>query len=311
LEAEMREANEKYLCLLGAVALVFALPLAGAEAQGNPEGGDVAPPMQGGGQYGGSVQGDMQGQGAWQPPPGPMPQPMPQPMPGQPMADGSMPPDDGMGQAQPPASDSDHAAVVGRFGIGFFGVQSVPIMGCDTSAMLCTALADNSLSAPTIGIRYWLDEGLGIEAALGLNISSAEIGVLQTGAFALALHGGVPLALAHSGHFVFQVVPQINFGIASGSYEVPGTTADVSGMLIEAGAKAGAEIHFGFIDIPQLSLQGTVGLLVRHESRSVDTTTALPPATTTAEQSETFFGTGVDGEPWDIFTGSITAVYYF
>jgi hypothetical protein len=33
--------------------------------------------------------------------------------------------------------------------------------------------------------------------------------------------------------------------------------------------------------------------------------------TTTAEQSSTFFGTGVDGEPWDIFTGAIAAVYYF
>jgi len=102
--------------------------------------------------------------------------------------------------------------------------------------------------------------------------------------------------------------------VASGSFEIPGTTADTSGMLIEAGAKAGAEIHFGFIDIPELSLQGSVGLLVRHESRSVDTTVAVaaaPPTTATVEQSSTFFGTGVDGEPWDVFTGSIAAIYYF
>jgi hypothetical protein len=240
-------------------------------------------------------------------------------MPGQPMPDGTMPPPDGSmlppdGSMPPEAaspSESDHAAVVGHFGVGFFGVQTVPVMGCDTGAVLCAAVGDATVSAPTIGARYWLSEGLGIEAALGLNVTSSEAGALQTSAFGFALHGGVPLALAHSGHFVFQVVPQINFGIASGSYEVPGTTSDVSGLLIEAGAKAGAEIHFGFIDIPQLSLQGTVGLMVRHESRSADTTAGTPAVTATVEQSQTLFGTTVDDEPWDIFIGSITAVYYF
>jgi hypothetical protein len=305
----MRKSSESLLSVLGATALLWSGLAASLHAQPDPESGDVVPAAQAQGQYGGSVQGGVQPEGSWQPPAGQMQPPMQQPM--QPMPDGSMPPPDAGYQESAPVSDSDHAAVVGRFGVGFFGVLAVPIMACDTAAALCAALGNGSAPAPSIGLRYWLSEGMGIEAALGLNITSSEAGVLQTGAFALAVHGGVPLALAHSGHFVFQIVPQLNFGIASGSYEVPGTTADVSGLLIEAGAKAGAEIHFGFIDLPQLSLQGTVGLMVRHESRSVDTTTALPMATTTAEQSQTFFGTGVDGEPWDIFTGAIAAVYYF
>jgi hypothetical protein len=42
----------------------------------------------------------------------------------------------------------------------------------------------------------------------------------------------------------------------------------------------------------------------------VDTISGTLPVVT-AEQSQTVFGTTVDDEPWDIFTGSIAAVYYF
>jgi hypothetical protein len=263
---------------------------------------------------GGQVTAGAQPEGSWQPPMGQIPPQGPvMGPPGAPYPDPSLgPPPQGDPMAAPAAAsgDSDHAGVVGRFGVGFFGVLAVPVMGCDPMMPLCAALGNGSVSAPTIGMRYWLNDSLGIEAALGLNVTSGEFGTIATSAFAVALHGGVPLALAYSGHFVFEVVPQLNFGIASGSHEIVGTVADVSGLLIEAGAKAGAEIHFGFIDIPQLSLQGTVGILVRHESRSAETVvgTAAPIV---AEQSQTFFGTGVDGDPWDIFTGSIAAVYYF
>jgi hypothetical protein len=211
----------------------------------------------------------------------------------------------------PPPGSSDHAGVNGTLGVGFFGVLSLPIIRCEPVVPACTPLSDLA-PAPTIGARYWLSETLGIEAALGLNITSGANGNVDNSVLGFALHGGVPLALAHSGHFVFEIVPQLNFGVASGSYDVGGAggiSNDVSGLLIEAGAKVGGEIHFGFIDIPQLSLQGTVGLMVRHESRSLETIMGSLP-TTMVEQSETRVATGVDGEPWDVFTGTITAIYY-
>jgi hypothetical protein len=208
----------------------------------------------------------------------------------------------------PPPGGSDHAAFVGSFGVGFFGVMTLPIIRCEPVVPACTPLSDLA-PAPTIGVRYWLGETLGIEAALGLNVTNGANGNVDNSLLGFALHGGVPLALAHTGHFVFEIVPQLNFGVASGSYETTGVTNDVSGLLIEAGAKVGGEVHFGFIDIPQLSLQGTVGLMVRHESRSLETIMGTFPATT-VEQSETRIATGVDGEPWDVFTGTITAIYY-
>jgi hypothetical protein len=83
------------------------------------------------------------------------------------------------------------------------------------------------------------------------------------------------------------------------------TTTDLSGLLLEIGARAGAEIHFGFMDLPNLSLQGTVGLVVRHESRTV-----TPPGGMDFSVGSTVLQTTVGNEPWDIFTGNITAIYY-
>src|SRR4029078_2644014 len=99
---------------------------------------------------------------------------------------------------------------------------------------------------------------------------------------------------------------------AADSFERPGVApaTDVSGFLIELGAKVGAEIHFGFIDLPQLSLQGTLGLMIRHESRSADVPMGAN-MTTSVDASTTDISTGVDDAPWRIFVGSLSAIYYF
>jgi hypothetical protein len=204
-----------------------------------------------------------------------------------------------------------HSMVVGHFGVGFFGVMELPIMGCGDGFPPCALDGGANLPAPTIGARYWLSDLLGIEAGLGLHYRSTSAGA-DTSAFGLGLHGGVPLALAHSGNFVFEVVPQLNIGFATGSFDPPGMGAktDVSGFLLELGAKVGAEIHFGFIDLPQLALQGTLGLMIRHESRSADVP-AGGGGTMSVDASATDISTGVDGAPWAIFTGALTAIYYF
>jgi hypothetical protein len=291
----------------GASGLALWFVAATAGAQMNPELGDMGDPAgapMGGPPMGGPppMQGGAQMQGGWGAPP-----------PAAPAAPEFEAPE----EPAVPGSD-DHAAVAGHFGVGFFGVMSIPVMGCSNDPA-CMLVTDQEVSAPTVGLRYWLDEGMAIEGALGLGIASnslettvggtaTTIPVESTTAF--ALHGGVPIALAHSGHFVFEIVPQLNFGIAMGSLEdtmTPGNTWDLSGMLIEIGGRVGAEVHFGFIDIPQLALQGTLGLGLRLESRSAEQTASM----TTNDAGTTSIGTSVGDEPWDIFTGGITAIYYF
>jgi hypothetical protein len=176
---------------------------------------------------------------------------------------------------------------------------------------------DETVSAPTLGVRYWLQDWLGIEAALGIGIESSgttledDDGSATTNGpslFALALHGAVPLVFAASHHFAFEVIPELNIGFATGGIddESPANNdVDVSGVLLEIGARVGAEIQFGFIDIPQLALQATVGLHLRYEGRS--------QSVGDTDTSNHFFrfGTSIQGEPWDIFQGNISAIYYF
>lgn len=209
--------------------------------------------------------------------------------------------------------DTDHGSVVGHFGVGFFGVVNVPVAGFGMNV----DLPDGSVSAPTLGARYWMQDWLGIEAALGLGIESSDTTIDDGGDtattngpsfFALALHGAVPLVFAASKHFAFEVIPELNIGFATGGVDdesQANNDRDLSGFLLELGARVGAEIQFGFIDIPQLALQATVGLHLRYEGRSQ----SLGDTDTSNHQFR--FGTTMQGEPWDIFQETITAIYYF
>ncbi|MDD9938774.1 MAG: hypothetical protein OXT09_34510, partial [Myxococcales bacterium] len=282
---------------------------ASAQAQVNPELGDVG--ASGGAELGGSAEAAGSAEGGWTPPPAPS---------------AAAPAEVDSVDAPPSPGGSDHASVVGALGIGFFGVMDIPILGCNANSA-CPVPSAGSVSAPTIGARYWLDEAFAVQAGLGLAIDSASFeetggpagpvpidangdgaGDIDPSILAFAIHGGVPLVLAHSGHFAFEVVPFLNLGIASGTIEpAMGPQTSLSGFLLELGGRVGAEIHFGFIDIPQLALMGSLGLSVRLESRSGE----LDGAPTKIEQSSTRIGTDVGDDPWDIFTGGITAIYYF
>jgi hypothetical protein len=85
-----------------------------------------------------------------------------------------------------------------------------------------------------------------------------------------------------------------------------------SGLHFDIGARAGAEIHFGFMGIPQLSLQGTVGLAFAMDKGSTtDSTTAAPFGDVETSHSRTSLQTSAGTNPWAIFTNGIAAFYYF
>ena len=241
---------------------------------------------------------------------------------------------------------TDHARMVGRFAVGFFGTRGVDIglgdwssAGCGISTNGAPAIpcfpaktGSTKVDAPVIGVRYWLNERLGIDAGIGIGIQSGSVdsyvantpatnGPLKysqdkTSLTAFVFHGGVPLALASAKHFTFEVIPELNVGFASGTVKdqyppVPGgaipTRADLklSGFLLDIGARAGGELHFGFIGVPELSVVGTVGLSLSTRSQSVAV------GGNTAKNSDTTFGTSVQATPFAIFTNNISAFYYF
>lgn len=206
---------------------------------------------------------------------------------------------------------TDHSLVVGHLGVGHFGILSIPY------ATSLEADGTGQLSAPTIGARYWLDERMAIEGALGIGYDSGSV-TTKTGnmstettepsIFGLALHAGLPLVFATSSHFAFELIPELNFGFATGGTELPGgADVDLSGIMLQLGARVGAEIQFGFIDIPQLALQATVGLHMTYSGVSASN----DMANTSISRSDFTFGTTLQNTPWDIFRGNVAAIYYF
>ena len=185
----------------------------------------------------------------------------------------------------PAVGATDHGGVVGRFGVGFMGTRG-----------LALGAAGATVEAPVIGLRYWLDERMGIDAGLGLRFSGGSDPIPSYN-IAIA-HFGVPFALAGSKHFSFQVVPEANLGYGTTHAGGGPTTKD---FHFDLGARAGAEIQFGFIGIPELALQGGIGVGLNYDHFS----------TAGAGSHTLAFGTSVGDTPWQIFTGNIAALYYF
>lgn len=209
--------------------------------------------------------------------------------------------------AQPSDADevTDHSLAVGHFGVGYFGEFDVPVTSKATMVPL-----------QQVGVRYWLAERLAIDASLGLGISGGSnsgtsgTSVDKAGVFGLGLAGGIPVAFAVGKHYTFYVEPLARFGyVSQSSKDSGGNDTSGSGYRLVAGAAAGAEVAFGFIGIPQLSLNALVGLDIDIQGGSDKVPSAM------GSQSESFnsryFGTTVGNAPWDIFRTSVAAIYYF
>lgn len=207
---------------------------------------------------------------------------------------------------------SDHEKVVGHVAVGYMGLTSVPLAaGGGIPA---------SVNAPVIGVRYWLAEKIGLDLGLGLGFTTGSTetvaGATTTvtdapGVFGAAIHGGVPLVFAHQKHYKFLIIPELNIGIASATRSQGPNQPDVShsGFLFNAGARIGSEIHFGFIGVPQLALQASVGLFLAHQSTKQSA--EANGVTNSASSSSFGLGTSVQSDPWALFANNISALYYF
>lgn len=200
--------------------------------------------------------------------------------------------------AAPAAGGTDHSLMVGRMGFGYLGRATVTV-GMPG--------ATSDVAAPIVGVRYWMNPGMGLDLGVGLGIQGgSNDGGDPPSLWAVALHGGVPLALGGGRFYTFEIVPEANIGFGGGSQSVQGVDVTNHGFALDLGARAGAEIQFGFIGLPELALQGSIGAMFNIASNS-----GTPDGGDSVGQSSYRFGTTVFANPWAVFTNSVAALYYF
>jgi hypothetical protein len=220
----------------------------------------------------------------------------------------------------PPAAEhaeqgpTDHELFIKHLGVTYFDITNLPIANPENG--MGAGLTSSNVTAPVIGVRYWLMPRIGIDGGIGLGFAGGSDQTVANGVVTtvpkvasngFAIHAGVPVVLADAKHFTFLVIPDATLGVTSATYSPGGGAPNqsLSGFLADVGVRAGAEIAFGFIGLPQLALQATVGVSYR---RSVYKWSSNGNS---ASDGTSTFGTQVNGDPWAIFTDGISATYYF
>jgi hypothetical protein len=202
--------------------------------------------------------------------------------------------------SEPPAPRPDLDVEARRWAIGYAGISQVPV-GSPT-------LQD--ITAPAVGVRYWVNPTVGVDLAVGFSWSggSVDAGGMITDKDSVTgflVQAGVPLALSTHRHVSFQVIPTVAFARGQTSIGTGTAAIDFSGLRFDVGARSGFELFFGFIGIPELSLSATVGLQFELRRYTFET------ADVRQHDTSTGFATTVQSNPWDIFAGNVAARYYF
>ena len=137
-----------------------------------------------------------------------------------------------------PAEGTDHDLWVGHIGVGWFGTRDIPVGA--------PAASGGTIATPVVGVRYWLNPGLGIDVGLGLAPSkrldhhcertSLDRQSLRT---RLSLCMAACLALANSRHFSFQITPELDVGFGTGTTGGAGGDIDRTGSSSSRGSRGG------------------------------------------------------------------------
>lgn len=169
-------------------------------------------------------------------------------------------------------TDTDHDMVVGALGLQVVYISNIgPMMGgaaqpaagdpqpiTDTTTQ---AVADSptkvlaGASLAEVGVKTWFTRKVGLDAGLGLFIGKpmGEDVDVQVG-FGLA--AGVPFALGVYRHVTFFAGPELDFAFWHMS-------EDANALLFGIKGKTGIEFHLGFIDIPRVSIVGSIAFGMR------------------------------------------------
>jgi hypothetical protein len=160
---------------------------------------------------------------------------------------------------------SDHDLVVGHLGIEARQIAASPYP-LALHPNVCPAVAAPPATMCTVamgavGVRYWKTRNFGWNAALALAAGSGRQGTQELDTYlGVGPIVGITLLLGNWRHLAIGASPE-----ASLIYFRPGGGGPNT-KLVGLRAQLEGELHFGFVDVPALSVGVTTGLLFQYES---------------------------------------------
>jgi hypothetical protein len=238
-----------------------------------------------------------------------------------------------------PAISTALTRMRGRFGVGYFGTASNPsvsVFGLGGLGGLGALSVTSNTLTPLFGVRYWSPlpigplQSLGFELAVGIASSRSTL-ESQAGPMAVliqtpsvltyATHAAVVLPLVSTENVIISLAPEFRY---ANSTSTPRQIATPLGAPLQPRAsvsesssvsiRAAAEFFFGFIGLPNLSLEAMfrVSAIWTNLSADVFLDSVLSSTMSNFVAREGFnVNTSFVNGPVEILTSSVTAKYYF
>ena len=211
----------------------------------------------------------------------------------------------------------EQLSVYRHVGIGSFGHRSVPIFTSTGSETAPAAGPDGVAQVALITGRWWATQTVGVDVGLGVLLEGTSVeqssgsdattfNVPEVGAF--LLHVGVPWAVTQNENVTMLVIPSLELGVTNRTTDneaQPEQPLQESGFLFAVNVRAGAEVHLGFIGLPQVAIESTIGVGAAVEL------SAVAQDDQKVSQSRTRIVMPVATTPLDLFLSQLAIRYYF
>ncbi|HVT05845.1 MAG TPA: hypothetical protein VHO67_00225 [Polyangia bacterium] len=166
------------------------------------------------------------------------------------------------GDAGPLASD--HDAVIGRVGISARRLDTGPVPLALRSGLGCAADAGVActVTVGALGARYWTSRNLALNGGLALAAGGGSAGSASLDTYlGVGPIVGISLLLANWRHLSILASPELGF-----LWFRPAGGDTSSTVMFDLQAALEAELHFGFIGVPALSIGLLAGAAVQYEA---------------------------------------------
>lgn len=205
---------------------------------------------------------------------------------------------------------------LGSLGFGFLGTTNV-LQARFVAPITSPTPVFNTTTVPLIGVRWWTPAyRLGLEFGFGAMVIATDSSEPQSMFAAnspttleFAWHASMPIVLGSTEHIIFFVAPEFRVGHSTWTMKNEMGTPP-NAWTVEASAKGGVEIFFSFIGLDNLSIEAGIRAGLTHQVRTSYSTSPLQ-SETPGTLSMTRFSTNLVANPWDLFTSTLAARYYF